>query len=142
MKKLFDDKRLPCLFVMDDQGLLTDLKSHLATDFADYQVAMTITEAEEICKKEHPHIILIGAKTLSKSEHIYLNIIKKVKGLQNHRAVLMVCATDAGRAYELCKDEVFNDYVIVNPLYDHQVFNAAIMRSVEVLRKNLDLRGS
>ena len=136
MEKIFDDIRLLCLFIIDDSASIADIELHLDKQFQDYKIAQTVEEAEKYCVSEQPHIIIFGTKALQTSEGIYLNLIKKVNDLERHRAVLMVKATDADRAYSLCKNKVFSDYIVVKPLYDKNVFNMAIDRSIEVLKEH------
>ena len=136
MEKIFNDIRLLCLFIIDDTDSISEIELHLDERFQDYGIAQTIEEAEQYCISEQPHIIFFGTKVLQTSEGIYLNLIKKVNDFERHRAVLMVKAMDADRAYNLCKNKVFSDYLVVKPLYDKNIFNMAIARSIEVLKEH------
>lgn len=136
MDKMFKDERLPILFIVDDPDLLADVKKHVAKKYADFKTVSNVDDASKVCDAEKPHIIFIGTKKLLDSEHIYLNLLRRVKDFEFHRAVIMVQAAESKKAFQLCQDKVFSDYIITNPLYDTEIFNTAIMRSIEILEDN------
>ncbi len=136
MEKIFDDNRLTCLFIIDNPDLVYDLQSNLGKQFNDYELAVTAVEAEEFVEKSQPHIMLFGKEDLAKSHELYLKLIKNNKVSQFHRTVLMVQASDSEQAAKLCMDKVFNDYIVVNPLFDKGIFNSAIFRAIEVIQEH------
>ncbi|WP_019556111.1 response regulator [Thiomicrorhabdus arctica] len=136
MGKIFKDNRLSCLYIIDGSELIEELKLHLAAQFQDYKIAKSGAEAEKICVIEQPHIILFGTNHLINSSEIYLDLMVKHKDLEFHRSILMVKAEDAAEAAKLCTDRVFNDYIIVKPLYDKEVFNSVIRRCIEVIAEH------
>jgi CheY-like chemotaxis protein len=89
----------------------------LKDEFADVRastVAKAAVQDFEACK---PNVLVLAFDTLEKSQSYYLGLYRLSSGAiqQGHRT-LVLCSKDEVRdAYELCKKEYFDDYVLYWP---------------------------
>lgn len=69
-------------------------------------------------ERVQPQVLVLAFKSLSDAELYYLGLYRHSKVLNTapHRVLLLCTKADAQRAYELCRRDYFDDYVLFWPL--------------------------
>ncbi|TWX57652.1 response regulator [Colwellia hornerae] len=83
-------------------------------------VVTALPELEKQLKDETPKIILIDATSFQRSLMIYYSSLKSVLVGQTceHFIVSVVSAREENEAYEAYDNDIIDDYIITNPLYE------------------------
>lgn len=122
-----------------DAALVKDL---VITEF---QQAFVSTDPDKLPKdfKDHqPSVLILAFKTLEKSERYYLGLYRLCKEIHQylHRTVILCNKEEIKRAFELCKKEYFDDYVLFWPMtYDTPRLTVSVyhaLRELAVLKSN------
>lgn len=68
--------------------------------------------------RHRPNVLVLAFNTLEKSERHYLGLYRMCKVVHQypHRTVILCNQDEMRRAYELCKNEYFDDYVLFWPM--------------------------
>ncbi len=77
-----------------------------------------------------PQILVLGFRTLEESERFYLGLYRRSSLIHAiaHRTVVLCQRTDAFKAYELCRKQQFDDYVVFWPVnYDPYRVRMAVL---------------
>jgi DNA-binding response OmpR family regulator len=85
-------------------------------------VVTALSELENQLRDETPKIILIDTTTFQRSLMIYYSSLKSVlvKQTCEHFIVSVVSAREENEAYEAYANDIIDDYIITNPLYEKQ----------------------
>ncbi|MBA6263765.1 response regulator [Colwellia sp. Bg11-12] len=85
-------------------------------------VVTALSELENQLRDETPKIILIDTTTFQRSLMIYYSSLKSVlvKQTCEHFIVSVVSAREENEAYEAYDNDIIDDYIITNPLYEKQ----------------------
>lgn len=83
-------------------------------------VVTALPELEKQLKDETPKIILIDATSFQRSLMIYYSSLKSVLVGQTceHFIVSVISAREENEAYEAYDNDIIDDYIITNPLYE------------------------
>ena len=68
--------------------------------------------------RHRPNVLVLAFNSLEKSERYYLGLYRLCKAVSQHphRTVILCNKDEMRRAYELCKKEYFDDYVLFWPM--------------------------
>lgn len=84
----------------------------------------------------HPcDVIILCHEKIIEAERFYMSLMMvSEKAMEKPHQVIVACdGKDVEKAYHLCKDEIFNDYVIIKPLFDIYRMKFAINGAMERL---------
>lgn len=118
--------------VSEAQALIKNIKGKLIAISDPDQIVTAFDELE-------PQILLLASMEASKAEGYYLNLYRNSQKIQTtvHNTLLVCKAKDAEFAYQLCLRRVFDDYVIIRPLFDPFRLTISI-RNLLAAQKMLD----
>ncbi len=108
------------LLVGDSPDVVEETKA-LIKDIAGRVVALS--EPDRIVAafdETEPQILLLAFMEVGEAEGCYLDLYRSSKKIQTtlHNSLLICKAKDAELAYRLCMRKLFDDYVVIRPLYD------------------------
>jgi PleD family two-component response regulator len=85
-------------------------------------VVTALSELDNQLQDEKPKIILIDTTTFQRSLMIYYSSLKSVlvKKTCEHFIVSVVSAGEENEAYEAFENDIIDDYIMTNPLYEKQ----------------------
>ena len=68
--------------------------------------------------RDPPDVLILAFDTLAKSQHYYLRLFRQSTAvhLHPHRTIILCNKDEVRRAHTLCRDELFDDYVLFWPL--------------------------
>lgn len=97
----------------ESKALIKNIKGNLSVVSNSDQVVAAFDAIE-------PEILLLVCMQIGKAEEYYLDLYRNSQKIQTtvHSSLLVCKAKDAERAYQLCLRELFDDYVIIRPLFD------------------------
>jgi CheY-like chemotaxis protein len=128
---------LPAVRVVSDSpSEAEDIESLLRDDFENVSVHIDCGKGPDGFDPHVPTVLVLAFKELQEAERFYLAQYRhgKLDVLQAHRTVLLCGKQDAIRAYELCRRQLFDDYVQFWPLtYDPKRLHMAVYRALEEL---------
>ncbi|MBW3549571.1 MAG: response regulator [Proteobacteria bacterium] len=116
----FDTRILVAATNVEDAKMVAEL---LREDFEQVGTATDPDHAVRDFERFRPQVLVLAFKTLEESERFYLGLYRlsgQVHAIP-HRTLVLCQRTDAYRAYELCRKQHFDDYVVFWPVnYDPQ----------------------
>jgi CheY-like chemotaxis protein len=100
---------------VDDAEVVTKL---LREEFDQVTSSTVPDRAVADFETTRPHVLVFAFDGLSKAERYYLGLyrLSRLASELPHRTVILCGKDDLRRAYELCKKEYFDDYVLFWPL--------------------------
>lgn len=109
----------PTIFVASDSVTDAELVKQLLN--AEFRKVFTSTnpdKAAEEFEHQRPDVLVLAFNVLEKSERHYLGLFRLSAAvhLQPHRTVILCSKDEVRRAYELCRDGIFDDYVLFWPM--------------------------
>lgn len=119
--------------VSETQALIKDINGKLTTISDPDQIVTTFDDIE-------PQVLLLVSMDVGKAERYYLNLYRNSHKIQTtvHNTLLVCKAKDAEIAYQLCLRKVFDDYVVIRPLFDPFRLTISI-RNMLAAQKTLDI---
>ncbi len=112
-------KLRPTILIASDSATHADLvKQLLDGEFKHVQISINPEEAGADFDRERPDVLVLGFNALEKSERHNLGLYRHSKEIHRHphRTILMCSNEEAPRAYRLCRDGLFDDYVLFWPV--------------------------
>jgi CheY-like chemotaxis protein len=107
------------LVVADVHDELTPLVQTLKTAVAPLEVTTDEDHALSILARGEPHVLGLAHSRLELSLAFYLHALKRSPTEASHLQTILFCnRAEAGRAYDLCRDSVVDDYLVIRPIYD------------------------
>jgi CheY-like chemotaxis protein len=90
----------------------------LADEFDDVSVSTDPERSVEDFERRKPQVLVLAFNTLEKAERYYLGLYRRgtTAHALPHRTVILCNKDDLRRAYELCRDQYFDDYILFWPL--------------------------
>ncbi|MGA2552573.1 MAG: response regulator [Burkholderiaceae bacterium] len=90
----------------------------IASEYENVQVSLDRGVGVVDFERYSPTVLILAFDTLAKSERHYLSIWRHSVGIRArpHRAIVLCKNTEVRRAYELCKEELFDSYVPFWPM--------------------------
>jgi DNA-binding NtrC family response regulator len=139
MKPVSPDEGQAILLIGDERELTEDVSSMLGLGFCGVAIAHGVDEALKQIKSKTPRILVFASASIVDAERVYLEILRKVVEFQAtpHYTIITCKGTEVETAYDLCRRNVFDDYVVVRPLYDRYRLATAV-QSVIRLKDGMD----
>lgn len=123
---------------VEDARLIAEL---LREDFDRVATTSDPDQAPGDFETFQPQILVLGFRTLEESERFYLGLYRRSPVIQAiaHRTVVLCQRSDAFRAYELCRTQHFDDYVVFWPVnYDPYRVRMAVLLAARAARGERD----
>ena len=121
----------------DHRSLCNLIKRH----FPRFYVAKNEEQALSIIIDKHIDVLLMGLKDLQANEVCFLHLLSSKKNVDKvlYRKVVFCSREELKEAFSICNKDVFDDYLIVRPLYDpyHILLR---LRGIRRARDNRDSR--
>lgn len=136
-----DADPVPVLVVGDPQDELEGLVGVLQGAVQPVQVT---TDEDRALARVCTEVLILAFTRLELAEAFYLRVLKRSAP---HRAdtlqTIVLCdRTEASKAYDLCRDDVIDDYLVARPLYDPHQFGLCVeqaRRRLTVARWMVDM---
>ncbi|WP_217995127.1 hypothetical protein, partial [Methylogaea oryzae] len=95
-------------------------KKLLDVDFGKVLLSIDPVRMTEDFDHRKPDVLVLAFRALEKSVRHYLELLHLGGAVQSqpHRTVVLCGKEEVPQAYELCRDGVFNDYVLFWPMAD------------------------
>jgi|CXWL01.1.fsa_nt_gi CheY-like chemotaxis protein len=99
--------------ISEVRALIKDIKSEIIAISDPTQIVGTFDEME-------PQILVLVSMEIIRVEGYYLDLYRNSQKIQTimHNSLLVCKAKDAEIAYQMCLRKLFDDYVIIRPLFD------------------------
>jgi CheY-like chemotaxis protein len=134
----------PVLIAGDAIADVNLVRELLAEEYPNIMVSTDPDRASTDFTNHRPRVLVLAFKTLSKAEDHYLGLYRNTPLLQYcpHGTVVLCTKDDVPRAYELCTNGRFDDYVHFWPMsFDAPRLHMAIRRTLrELERKSAEER--
>jgi len=114
-------KQSPILVACEVRSNATLVTNLLAGEFAHIIVSANDDDAQKDFEQHRPRVLVLAFDTLEKAETYCLRLYRQSVLAQTlaHRMVVLCSKAQVQRAYELCRNGCFDDYVLFWPLnYD------------------------
>ena len=94
------------------------IRKSLAAEFDSVAVCTnpaSVANEFDMCR---PAVLVLAVETLEKAELYYLDLFRHSSAIHScrHKSVVLCSKEEVGRAYELCKKRIFDDYVLFWPM--------------------------
>jgi CheY-like chemotaxis protein len=127
------------LIASDSTTAATLVKKLLNDEFENLYTSTDPRKAANDFDLQRPDVLVLAFGSLDKSERYGLGLYRQSKEIhrQPHRTIILCNKDEVVRAYELCRDEIFDDYVPFWPLtYDAQRLPMAVHHALRGLAVN------
>jgi CheY-like chemotaxis protein len=96
------------------------IKKMLTGDMGESWCADTDEEGVKLFIEKRPTVLILSFEEISKAELFYLTLHRQCAQIQEipHQSILLCSNKEAEAAFELCRKNIFDDYVVNRPLYD------------------------
>lgn len=107
------------IFIVSDSMAAAALVQQLLK--AEFENALTSTNQDEAgvdFDRHRPDVLVLAFDSIEKSERHNLGLYRQSKEIRRHthRTIILCNKDEVQRAYQLCRDEIFDDYVLFWPL--------------------------
>lgn len=94
------------------------IKKHLEVEFENVAISTDPDRAVADFESHRPDVLMLAFNNLGKSERYYLELYRCSRKihLQPHRTVILCNKDEVKHVYELCKKELFDDYILFWPM--------------------------
>lgn len=94
------------------------IKKHLEVEFKKVFISTDSDRAVADFELHLPDVLMLAFNSLEKSERYYLELYRRSRKihLQPHRTVILCNNDEVKRVYDLCKKELFDDYILFWPM--------------------------
>jgi len=109
------------LIATDSVSDAEQLARLLATHFENVQLSTVPEHASKEFEAYKPDVLVLAFDAIAKAQAYYLGLYRQLPSLHEHRhrTVLLCTKEEVPKAFELCKTQKFDDYVLYWPLaYD------------------------
>jgi CheY-like chemotaxis protein len=109
------------LIATDSVSDAEQLAGLLAAHFEHVRVSTIAANASKDFEEFGPHVLVLAFDTIAKAQVYYLGLYRLLPSLHEHphRSILLCSKEEVPQAFELCKKQQFDDYVLYWPLaYD------------------------
>lgn len=133
----------PSIFIATERMVTGELvRKYLKDEFENIQVSVDPFSAAAECDLQHPDVLILAFKSLEEAKHHHLELHRDSLDMQKraHRTLILCDKSQAQKAYEYCRDGIFDDYILFWPTnYDAMRLPLAVhqaMRELSILREN------
>ena len=132
------------LLISDDRDDIESIRHLIRKHFDELIVTSLINEGIDIFKRHKPGVLMLSFPRIELAEHAYLNLFKSSEGEDTHlhETIVLCKKNDARKALRLCRENVFQDYVIDRPLYDPFRLSPAIFSAHTRLQQRFQFQAS
>ena len=112
-------QNMASILIASDSGTTAALmKKLLEGEFQKIFTAIHPHALAEDFDRHRPGVLVLAFSSLEKSERYNLGLYRQSHEIQRqpHRTIVICHKDEVQRAYELCRDEIFDDYVLFWPL--------------------------
>src|SRR3546814_5902609 len=97
----------------------------------DFEEDGSLVLAQDI-EKYRPQVLVLAFEALADAQHLYLDVFRRSSLIHAlaHRTIVLCGKSNLQQAYELCREEFFDDYVLFWPL-NHDAPRLCMARSEE-----------
>lgn len=90
----------------------------LSTEYDDIVLSTDRDSAVNDFDKAQPQVVILAFRSIENAEHFYLGLFRQSALVHSHPhcAVVLCDKNEVRRAYELCKSDCFDDYVLFWPV--------------------------
>lgn len=108
----------PILIASDNASHAALVQELLESEYKNVQVSLHRGAGEANLELSSPGVLILAFDSIAKAERHYLSIWRHGAGIRArpHRAIVLCRNTEVRRAYELCKEELFDNYVQFWPM--------------------------
>jgi len=108
------------LILAENQIDIDEPSSLIGENFGTIYSSTDEKTARELLEKYKPSFLVFNFDSAKKSLRLYQKLVHDAGETQDfpHTAILLCIASDLKVAYQLCEQEIFDDYIIFKPLYD------------------------
>ena len=99
--------------IVSDANLVKRL---LNEEFHPVIVSTDPTQFSADFEQQRPAVLLLAFKSLEKAERYCLSLFRHGGGTHVHRTVVLCAQEDLNHAYRLCREGIFDDYVLFWPM--------------------------
>jgi CheY-like chemotaxis protein len=94
------------------------IRKHLGVEFEKVVISTDPDKAVEDFEQHRPNVLMLAFNSLEKSERYYLELFRRSRKIhtQPHRTVILCSKDEVKHVYELCKKELFDDYILFWPM--------------------------
>ena len=94
------------------------VKKHLDTEFGNVVTSTDPDKAVADFELHLPEVLMLAFNSMGKSERYYLELYRCSRKIhtQPHRTVILCGKDEVKHVYELCKKELFDDYILFWPM--------------------------
>lgn len=126
-------KNDPILVVGDDDSELVEIEEHLDIGYSHIFTTTDIDEGATLFEKKRPAALLLSFEQIETAERFYLELFHHCENIYEipHQTVVFVTRRELDRAYELCRREIFNDFVITRPLLSEHRLRLSVSQALE-----------
>ncbi|MDP2759991.1 MAG: response regulator [Sideroxyarcus sp.] len=113
------DPIAPSVLVVTDNIVDAKLiKKHLEVEFDKVAISTDPDSAVADFELHRPNVLILAFNSLGKSERYYLELYRCSRKIhtQPHRTVILCGKDEVKHVYELCKKELFDDYILFWPM--------------------------
>lgn len=98
-----------------DAGLI---QKHLKVEFENVFTSTDPDKSVADFELHRPDVLMLAFNSLEKSERYYLELYRRSRKihLHPHRTVILCSKDEVKRVYDLCKKELFDDYILFWPM--------------------------
>lgn len=114
----FDPAAASILIATDNLTDANLIKNHLEVEFKNVFISNDPDKAVQDFELHSPDVLMLAFSSLEKSERHYLELYRRSRKIhaQPHRTVILCNKDEVKRVYELCKKELFDDYILFWPM--------------------------
>ena len=113
-----DPTAAPVLIATDNVTDAALIKKHLEDEFENVFISTAPDRVVADFELHSPAVLMLAFNSLEKSERYYLELYRRSRKihLQPHRTVILCNKDEIKRVYELCRKELFDDYILFWPM--------------------------
>jgi len=108
------------LILCDDKDFIDDIKSLLCDDFSSYRKSADRANGLDLFFEYKPHLLLLAFHDVEVNKDYYLELFRARgnRSLPPHQSIVLCKQGDSKLVAELCRRKIFDDYVIMKPMFD------------------------
>jgi CheY-like chemotaxis protein len=129
--------------VAETDELLTEVLHHLNECFESIEPILIGKNAVSKLEEFQPHIIIFFCHKVSSAEAFYLTVHRTCNGFSSwmHESIILCAREEAKKCYQLCIDNVFNDFCLFKPVYEPFSLRLTVTQAIERRKAHLDRAG-
>jgi CheY-like chemotaxis protein len=129
--------------VAETDELLTEVLHHLNECFESIEPILIGKNAVSKLEEFQPHIIIFFCHKVSSAEAFYLTVHRTCNGFSSwmHESIILCAREEAKKCYQLCIDNVFNDFCLFKPVYEPFSLRLTVTQAIERRKAHLERAG-